>query len=73
LQASTGLSEFLSVPAYCSDHFLVYWKNEGSVTAVPCTSVDHGVVGETKAIKQGKDSFIGKLIYSGKFCVNPAV
>jgi len=70
---STGLSEFFSVPAYYSGHFLVYWENEGSVTAVPCTSVDHGVVGERKAIKQGKDSSIRKLIYSGKYCVNPAM
>ena len=29
--------------------------------------------GERKDVKQGKDTFVGKLIYSGKQCVSPAV
>ena len=55
------------------EYYLVYWEDEGSVTAVPATSVDKGVVGERKVIKQGKAIFEGKLIYSGKQCVSPAV
>ena len=54
------------------EYYLVYWEDEGSVTGVPVISVDNGMVGERRAVKQGKDIFEGKLIYSGKQCVSPA-
>lgn len=55
----------LSAPAFVG-YYLVYWEDEGSVTAVPVTCVENGEVGARKAVKQGKDSYEGKLIYSGK-------
>jgi len=36
------------------EYYLVHWEDEGSVTAVPATSVDKGVVGERKATFEGK-------------------
>ena len=65
-------NNLLCTPAV-EEYYLVYWEDEGSVTAVPTTSVDKGVVGERKAIKLGKATFEGKLLYSGKQCVSPAV
>jgi len=71
--SSIAGSLFLSAPAVAVEYYLVYWEDEGSVTAVPCSSVDCGVVGQRHTVKLGKDKFTGKLMYSGKFCVNPAV
>ena len=44
----------------CSDvaYYLMYWEDEGSVTAVPVTSVDNGVVGERKAVKAGQNTIL---------------
>ena len=55
--------------AKCScvaESFLVYWENEGSVTAVLSGCIDKPVVGERKIVKQGKNEYTGKLIYEGK-------
>ena len=35
--------------------------------------MDDGAIGDGKTVKQGKDSFVERLIYSGECCVNPAV
>jgi len=66
--SSIAESSLLSVPAVAVEYYLVYWEDKGSVTAVPCSSVDHGVVGQRHNVKLGKDKFIGKLMV----CVNPA-
>jgi len=71
--SSIAVSSFLSVPAVAVEYYLVCWEDDGSVTPVPCSSVDRRVVGQRHTVKLGKDKFVGRLMYSGKFCVNPAV
>ena len=67
-----NIANLLSAPAVV-EYYLVYWEDEGSVTIVPFTSVNNGVLGERRAVKLGKQIFEGKLIYSDKQCVSPAV
>ena len=67
-----NIANLLIAPAV-AEYYLVYWENEGSVTIVPFTLVRNGVLGERRAVKLGKQIFEGKLIYSGKQCVSPAV
>ena len=64
-QCSENTCSLLTVPGV-TESFLVYWEDEGSVTAVLSGCVDKGVVGEQTTVKQGKNEYKGKLIYEGK-------
>jgi len=47
------------------ESYLVYWKDESSVTAVPSGNVKNKVVGEISSVKLGGNkSFDGRLLYS---------
>ena len=62
-------TSLLSLHSCVDKYYLVYWGDEeDSVTAVPVTSVENGVVGEIKQVKLGKNTYEGKLIALGEWC-----